>query len=522
MEGDDEYDRLARAEAEGLNRQDEADHDHAYEDSHRGDRELLGDAAYEDETGGARTAVDGDGGDDTGSEVEAVNHLRIFSLNCFLLPPPATWNVLFWPCGRQTERAGKIAELCAAHDLCCLQECWGAAQDTLNKGVEDQHAILDVHKSCGWFGCLNDLIDPIRFFASKTGGLYFSWRKSILENLDVERRAFGEQNPLSNQNVTCMLLDAERLFPGVRLLVFNTHFTLLGADKRAENIRTLRGFVEERVLKEYEAMGQPESGRLGKLAVFVIGDMNISETHQPRQWARLASLEGCAVMRDLFAPENNPSHPTHSSSKEKKKGAKEGKEEAPEKKTVTQEGRDEKFKTGNSMFPFAFKGRVDFVFVLDSISISGTRRTEILRGQKEKKEKEKENASETQKAEGKEKDKGVKKLPAITLSFAHARCLSLEVIHQPYGEELSDHWGLSTKVDIVNLDPAGGQGPGRGEDGGGDGDGGDLWGGARDGDESQRGQAETLHGEEVVTHGEAEDGPSGLYDSDGADFSYEN
>lgn len=254
----------------------------------------------------------------------------------------------------------QIGRLAAQYDIVCLQEVWGTNLGGLNSKVLPTHSILPETQSGSSFSWLGELLDPLRLYTRKTGGLWFAWRLSKAAFLGVHRLLFDSNSrvPFSNQNVTVLELDVSQTFTGKRLVLIGTHFSVLGTKPRAQNLSDLTAFCKELAWKQYlqwlarqlagtaGASGGPNAAPsfIADSGVLLLGDFNLDPTKCPRDYKRLLSLGGCAVLRDLFTKNHNPNFEAQYT-------------------RMSQEGRHQVRKpdgsikyTGNSLFPWPFRG----------------------------------------------------------------------------------------------------------------------------------------------------------------------
>ncbi|PFH34158.1 endonuclease/exonuclease/phosphatase family protein [Besnoitia besnoiti] len=376
-------------------------------------------------------------------------NLRILCLNAYLVPPSISWNPYlwapFWSCKRPYQRAEEIGRLSTQYDVTCLQEVWGANVAAMNAYVLPTHSILPETQSGSRFSCVGELIDPVRFFFNKTGGLWFSWRRSKCALISMARHYFpsGSQVPFSNQNVTAIELDVSPVFPNHRLVVLNTHFSVLGLEPRRQNLDALKTFIKELAWKAYllylgrqldagidtaNSLAGPKvpPSFLKDVSVLLCGDFNIDPDRTPRQYRRLTTLDGDAVFRDLFLPENNPNYPhqytyfTQETLIEMKK-----------KHSVSRKG--------NSLYPWPFRGRVDYMFAVDEVRLSAKEVISLVR---------KFPPEAVVGDDYEEMDIPVLKDGSLTISFERIYCLGMDIVAQKQGSELSDHWPLSARITV--------------------------------------------------------------------------
>ncbi|CBZ55133.1 putative endonuclease/exonuclease/phosphatase domain-containing protein [Neospora caninum Liverpool] len=280
-------------------------------------------------------------------------NLRILVLNAYLVPPSITWNPYlwapFWSCKRPYQRAEDVGHLAAQYDIACLQEVWGTNMAAMNAHVLPTHSILPQTQSGSRFPCVGEMIDPLQFYWKKTGGLWFAWRRSKCAFISMASHYFpsGSQMPFSNQNVTAVELDVSPVFPKHRIIVLNTHFSILGVKSRRVNLESYTYFTQE-----------------------------------------------------TFT--------------EKKK-----------KHSV--------LRKGNSLYPWPFKGRVDYMFAVDEVRLSSQEvldlvenfPPEVVIGD-----------------DYEEMDIPVLKDGSLVILFKKIYCLGMDIVAQRQGFELSDHWPL--------------------------------------------------------------------------------
>ncbi|KAL8269873.1 hypothetical protein Esti_006205 [Eimeria stiedai] len=374
-------------------------------------------------------------------------HLSVLCLNAYLIPPLVSWNPYlwapFWSCKRPQERAEQIGRLAAQYDIVCLQEVWGTNLGGLNAMVLPTHSILPETQSGSRLGWLGELVDPVRLYTRRTGGLWFAWRMTKASFVNMHRRLFDPDSrvPFSNQNVTVVELDVSQTFPGKRLVLIGTHFSVLGRKPRSRNLEDLKAFCKQLVWKQYlhwlarqlsgtaGASGGPNAppSFIADTAVLLLGDFNMDPDKCPRDYGKLCTLGGCAELRDLFAKQNNPNY-------------------AAQFTQMSQEGRVElkqpdgsvKY-SGNSLFPWPFKGRVDYMFAVDSIYLRPDEVLSLV---------EQFPPEEVVAPEFEELDIPILKEGGLVVSFDKITCLGMDIVAQRYGEELSDHWPLSARICI--------------------------------------------------------------------------
>eukprot|EP01070_Trichotokara_eunicae_P012884 Trichotokara_eunicae@DN9896_c0_g1_i1.p1 len=139
--------------------------------------------------------------------------INLLCLNCYLVPPIVSSNPYFWApfwsCKKPISRADRIGKLGADYDLVFLQEVWGTGLGSMVSHFKEDHEILDDLQPSTRFWILNELLDPLKVFWRRTGGIMISWRKNMFRKRESERRHFNVTSavPFSNQNVTFVEFD---------------------------------------------------------------------------------------------------------------------------------------------------------------------------------------------------------------------------------------------------------------------------------------------------------------------------
>lgn len=266
----------------------------------------------------------------------------------------------------------QVGRLASQFDIVCLQEVFGTNLGGLNSWVLPSHSILPETQSASKYRWLSELVDPVRLYANRTGGMWFAWRVTKSSFVRTERQLFESDSsvPFSNQGITMVELDVSKTFAGKRLVVFGTHFSVLGNNPRKKNLEALEAFVKEHIWKQYlywlsrqvtgsaGASGGPDAppSFLADCGMLLLGDFNLDPKRCPQSYRRLCTLGGSAELRDLFLPENNPNYDVQYTQ-------------------VTQEGKVEKMKrdgtlkrSGNSLFPWEFRGTEDVANVQEFLS----------------------------------------------------------------------------------------------------------------------------------------------------------
>lgn len=320
--------------------------------------------------------------------------IKLYSHNTYLIPNAATYNPIFSSCKRQHERAAGIAAVAKQHDISTLQEVWGTQLHLLEDGVSATHHTDEDQKTIegSW---LRTLRDSWGSYWQQHGGLYNIWRKN-LPLLGKSRFTYAKSFPFTNQGVSCYQYDLAQLIPDRKLLLFNTHLDVQSKARREHNCVELRAFIVATIAALVKADAEQDWKTWG---VILTGDFNIPSSRGSQSYQQLMTV---AKMRDLFRDSPTYGDPT-------------------EYRHTLHQG-DKKTQTGNSMFPWPIKPcRVDYVFHIQQLQFT-------------------------------DEELGECGLPVAGISkftFAKVKVHDFKIIRQPYGQELSDHYGNSCELEIL-------------------------------------------------------------------------
>eukprot|EP00388_Colpodella_angusta_P026056 GDKK01004361.1.p1 GENE.GDKK01004361.1~~GDKK01004361.1.p1 ORF type:complete len:447 (-),score=85.05 GDKK01004361.1:56-1249(-) len=339
-------------------------------------------------------------------------------------------------------RAKKIANLCLKYDICLLQEVWGPGLTELNSVLCASH---EMNELCSTFGdggdgILSEVKDVMKVQKNGTGGLFSCWNRFAACVSFTKMEYFSTSNFMSRQGILVSKLDVSGKWGSkTHLLCFNTHLTVSSNEGRLDNLIQIRQCLQNTVLNEYILYG-PDflSNNLG---VVLCGDFNIDERFQKGLYRWLMNLGGRCGMRDLWLEGGG-------------KSVVEG---------ATLDGGDEMEDKGNSMCKYpGLKARIDYVFAVDWCMMKDKDIFSFLNdrwGGDGQKETILHNAGMELQALGsadilKERLARIETLWALREAKGLLKVALMSVgasvstvLRQRYGEELSDHWGLS--VDLV-------------------------------------------------------------------------
>lgn len=199
-----------------------------------------------------------------------------------------------------------------------------------------------------------------------------------------------------------------RASPARGLLVFNLHWNVLLRETHAfqsqldETVDFLVSILEELCRPPLATLllQRGLSLRQGDVACLLAGDFNIDPLLDPGVYGNILTLNGRGRARDFWLSSPGGSESIVDLTAE---GAP---VEEHNRRGWTLVNRDAERRTGNSMFyVWNYNGRTDMVFAVDCVRVSG-----------------------------------------VEVSFPRLECDNLALVSQPYGEELSDHYGVSGTV----------------------------------------------------------------------------
>eukprot|EP01066_Platyproteum_vivax_P012116 Platyproteum_vivax@DN5505_c0_g2_i1.p1 len=221
----------------------------------------------------------------------------IYLQNCFLIPPSATYNTVFWNCTKQEDRCALVTEYAKLHDLVFLQEVFGPGLRHLNRQTVKTHELLP--SMSGFTDTGSSFWDFYKLWMKSTGGLWCGCDRRTFEFKATRQRGFNKTVPFSNQSVILNeLVPAGHLLAHlwppprgrVRLLASNTHFSTISAEHRDENLVSFRFSWIRSLMKELACLDWD----LKKMAVntwgLAAGDFNIDRECDPEEYRNLLNL----------------------------------------------------------------------------------------------------------------------------------------------------------------------------------------------------------------------------------------
>ncbi|EER02324.1 hypothetical protein Pmar_PMAR006646 [Perkinsus marinus ATCC 50983] len=277
----------------------------------------------------------------------------------------------------EEERSRGIGEMAAKHDLALLQEVWGSYTYNIDRALKSSHDVLEGYSSSSG----SNYTDWWYMYWKQTGGLYEAWRKEgPLRKLKWWKKTFRKSVPFTQQGCICtcfQVADAQGVDTPMKLMVVNSHYDVLGGYTHRQSNTEDLKSLIKTALEEAIASELIDPQRTGFL---VCGDFNVFDISP--YYEKLRTLDGVAKTRDLWREVHGDDdgeyrYTVHSHHKKAKE---------------TLPNAD-----GNSLFPWPLPPiRIDHFLALDEFE-------------------------------------GIK--------FARIECSEIEVLRQPYGKELADHWG---------------------------------------------------------------------------------
>eukprot|EP01117_Protostelium_nocturnum_P000104 TRINITY_DN10187_c0_g1_i1.p1 TRINITY_DN10187_c0_g1~~TRINITY_DN10187_c0_g1_i1.p1 ORF type:complete len:397 (-),score=174.14 TRINITY_DN10187_c0_g1_i1:96-1139(-) len=328
--------------------------------------------------------------------------IGMMSLNCYLVPALFSKKKVNSTCRNQKERSILISDFALERkkevSLLIFQEMWGTDVNQVHSklgGIFDLDPMLGSFGGTSLnpfnlFGYKSSLIDPLIFWFKKTGGLMIGSKKEDVNRLESARKTFTKSESGSFKGIQMNLLDVSSFWGrDSHLFLFNTHLDPNHAENKRDQIREIRSFVEEQVLR----LEKERNLSLDKCGVLITGDFNIPSTWKEEHKKILDTLNA----KDLYEEKEG-------------KGLEGG----------------ETYSSINSYFTeleeTTVSRRIDYFFSVDNLVVDN--RKEILLERETKEEERRE------------------------ISFLKLRANSWEIVKQEHGKEMSDHW-----AQIVHILP---------------------------------------------------------------------
>jgi len=153
---------------------------------------------------------------------------------------------------------------------------WGSQVYPLQAPLESTHTILDENKSWAPLGAWSgSVLDSIRFYMNKNGGLWFACRNNIPVVYTVKHQ-FSVSESSSGKGAQLLVLDMKNYWgDNMMLLLCNTHLDPTNIENQKKQLREIYQFIGE-VL---HSLNNHVSNFSAKQAAFLLcGDFNISSS----------------------------------------------------------------------------------------------------------------------------------------------------------------------------------------------------------------------------------------------------
>jgi len=260
-----------------------------------------------------------------------IQPLTIFSLNCYLMPK---WFNRY--CINQATRASEIGKFSKKNkDFIVLQEMWGSNVDKIVNEIYNTHTILPRHQSRNFGGYLPTVLDTLRYYWNKNGGLWFSCKNELHIKYN-NQYTYTISGTKSNKGIFVCLLDISPYWENQRhLIIFNTHLDPSHFPiQQSGQLKELQYFIAESLKDVFSKFPNMQTK---DCSVLIFGDFNLGQNSN--LYLEIQNLFN-GHLRDLFAEK-----------------VKEGKTEA-----------GNTFEHANSYNPWEMNERIDYVFALDDFN----------------------------------------------------------------------------------------------------------------------------------------------------------
>jgi len=197
--------------------------------------------------------------------------LSFISYNVYLIPG---WlgHKSHQVCVRQDSRASDIGKFIKDQDVIALQEMWGSNVYPLETQLEPTHQILTENKTTSYNGWGGTMLDSVKFFYCKNGGLWFSCRKNS-QILYTNQQTFNISQTWSFKGIKAVLLDLYEFWGGTKsLLVFNTHLDPYDQNNIKLQLTQIYAFIGQTLVSIKEKFPNFDPSSCG---VILCGDFNI-------------------------------------------------------------------------------------------------------------------------------------------------------------------------------------------------------------------------------------------------------
>jgi len=217
-------------------------------------------------------------GDGESKKTRLNRPISLLCLNCYLVPSLFTFKKENITCTLQEVRAKRVGQYAKDKDIIVLQEVWGSHMDRLQRELEVTHHILPGSGSRSLYGYGSRLLDPVRFWINKTGGLWFAQIKNI-SVLFHSKHTFTVSESWSMKGVQAVLLDMNNIWPEKYLLIFNTHLDPNSQMNRSDQLVEIHHFINRTIvdLKKFQH-AFPQTFSFANCGVLLVGDFNVASS----------------------------------------------------------------------------------------------------------------------------------------------------------------------------------------------------------------------------------------------------
>jgi len=221
--------------------------------------------------------------------------VSLLSLNAYMIPGVFAAKE-HQTCDRQDTRADLIGQFAKDKDLIVLQEMWGSQVYPLQVYLEKTHTIQQEYRSWAPFGAWSGtVLDSMRFFLSKNGGLWFACKNDI-PILHSVKHQFSVSESSSGKGAQLVVLDMKNYWgPDTWLILCNTHLDPTNTEHQRQQMKEIYQFIGT-VLPTLPTTIANFS--VEKSAFIVCGDFNISSAEQMYTEDVPQIFHNCAV--DLY------------------------------------------------------------------------------------------------------------------------------------------------------------------------------------------------------------------------------
>ncbi|PRP77985.1 endonuclease/exonuclease/phosphatase domain-containing protein [Planoprotostelium fungivorum] len=171
----------------------------------------------------------------------------------------------------QLQRVRRIADFIKTQDVAVLQGVWGSNVTPLQDAVSETHTVPPFCAASTLISFLSYFLNIILFWWCKTGGLWFSYKKSFRQ-LWYSKHIFSTS--IAARSVQAILIDINSQCSGKYLLIFNTQ---LDEDEnvQAKQVQEIHKFISDTVsqLNSARRDGRLPGFDFARTGVLLTGDL---------------------------------------------------------------------------------------------------------------------------------------------------------------------------------------------------------------------------------------------------------